>query len=500
MIEVELNIEPIFNLEGGIMYNTRHHLSMFWSRIVSSTLCELVALFGDKIPLPDVAPVRQVRKGNQAGQEYEPRDRIFNQWRIFWMFLGQTLSWTQSCREALRKSQVWLWHSEKKKISSNTSAYCQGRNRLNPKYLDKINQQIIEQHEDHKCSSHLWCGRNVTVTDGSSVSMPDTEENQKLYPQPSSQKKGCGFPVMRFVATFSLASGVILDYRKGSLHVHERTLWRDMWDCYKENDVVLADCGFCAFADYYLLKKRNVDCVMRLHQRRSEKEVIKKFNKNDYLVQWRKGKRNKKLTWMTKEEWDQLPDHMIVRHVKVSIEIPGIRTKNFVVATTLLDPKKYPAHAIAQLYRERWMCELYLRDMKTTMRMKVLRAKTPEMIHKEFSIFIIAYNLIRSLMWDAALSYGVDPYQISFKGAMTTILEWAQVIATLERQGEKKQFMDAIKWIIATDVIPIRKEQRREPRAIKRRQNTNFQYMTKPRHEFMEIPHRHKYKKGLALS
>jgi hypothetical protein len=325
--------------------------------------------------------------------------------------------------------------------------------------------------------------------------MPDTEENQAHYPQPTNQKKGCGFPVMRIAAVFSLVTGVMLACRRDSLKVHERILWHDMWDCYQEGDVVLADRGFCSFADYYMLSKKKVDCVMRLHQRRKEHKIIKRFNKNDYLVQWQKGTRSSAPTWMTLQQWAQLPQHMTVRYIKVIIQVPGFRTKQLTIATTLLDEKKYPAHLIAELYRRRWMAELFLKDIKTTMRMEILRCKTPQMVHKELTIFAIAYNLIRSLIWEAALKNRLDPYRISFKGAIVTIRQWTPIMAFTKTEKEKKQFIKALIQTIAADTIPIRKETRREPRAIKRRKNANYQLLTKPRNQFMEIPHRHSYTK-----
>jgi hypothetical protein len=129
-----------------------------------------------------------------------PRDRVFNQWRTFWMFVGQVLSVNQTCREALRKAQVWLClnnnndknnNKKKENVSSNTAAYCKARGRLIQKYLDKVNQEVIEKQQSLVTPDHLWCGRDVKIVDGSSVSMPDTSENQELYPQPSGQKKGC---------------------------------------------------------------------------------------------------------------------------------------------------------------------------------------------------------------------------------------------------------------------------------------------------------------------
>ena len=387
----------------------------------------------------------------------------------------------------------------KKKVSSNTAAFCKSRSRIDQACLDKVNHDVIEQQQNRLTAQHLWCERHVKVVDGSSLSMPDTKANQELYPQPRGQKKGCGFPIMRFTAMFSLATGLMLDYRKSSLQKHEVISWHDMWDGYEDGDVVLGDRAFCSFAAYWLLSKRNVDCVMRLHQTRKENKIVKKYNKNDYLVQWKKGTKSSKPKWMNLEQWEQMPDQMTVRYVKVKVDVPAFRTKVYTVATTLLDKDSYPAHQLAELYRRRWMAELFLRDIKTTMRMGILRCKTPEMIHRELTVFIIAYNFIRSLIWEAAMKQGIDPYRISFKGAIAAIRQWAPIIAMIKHKKKKEQAIDALIEIVAADKIPTRKKQRREPRAIKRRQNSNYQLLTKPRKNFMEIPHRHSYTKDRKM-
>lgn len=356
-----------------------------------------------------------------------------------------------------------------------------------------VNQQVNE-HD-------LWYGRPVNVIDGTCVSMPDTPQNQELYPQPSGQAQGCGFPVMKIVANFSLATGLLLNYCKSNLHVHEKILWQEMWDSYQEGDVVLGDRAFCGFADFFMLLEKNVDCVMRLHQARKapdpDKEdgtIIKKFNPNDYLVQWQKGRSCDRPDWVTEDLWRRMPQTITVRYIISIIENPGFRTRKVILATTLLDPKAYPAHALADLYRRRWMAELFLRDMKTTMRMDILRCKTPEMIHKELTLFIIAYNLIRTLIWQAACKKGIDPYRISFTGAMITIRQWANRVTAIGNKKEKKRFINTLLDILAMDIVPVRKEPKREPRATKRRPK-NYQLLTKPRNQFMEIPHRCDHKK-----
>jgi hypothetical protein len=384
----------------------------------------------------------------------------------------------------------------KKNISTNTSAYCQARSRLEQTYLDEINLHVCREIQGRIEPEHLWFGRHVKVVDGTTLSMPDTHANQALYPQPSGQKKGCGFPVMKWVATFSLVTGALLDSRRSNLNVHERHLWHAMWDDYEPGDVVLADCGFCSMADYYLLSEKRVDSVMRLHQaRKKDVGIIKELATNDWLVQWQKQKKKDAPKWVTQEQWDRIPESITVRYVTTTIEHPGFRTKTVTLATTLLDNKKFPAEALADIYRKRWLVELFLRNIKTTMRMDILHCQTPGLIHKEFTVFSISYNLIRSLIWEASLKRGINPYRISFRGAMATIRQWLPILPSIEAECEKEKFIEALLKILAKDTVPIR-ERKRQPRAIKRRPK-NFQLLTKPRNEFMEIPHRHKYKKNL---
>lgn len=331
--------------------------------------------------------------------------------------------------------------------------------------------------------------------------MPDTPQNQALYPQPSGQEVGCGFPVMKIVASFSLATGILLEWCKSPLDVHDKILWQEMWDSYQEGDVVLGDRAFCGFADFWMLGEKNVDCVMRLHQARKvpdpDKEAgrsIKKFDKNDYLVEWEKGRLHDRPDWVTEDVWRRMPETITVRYITSTIDNPGFRTRKVILATTLLDPKAYPAHVVADLYRRRWMAELFLRDMKTTMRMDILRCKTPEMIHKELTVFIIAYNLIRMMIWQAASNKAIDPYRISFTAAMTIFKQWAILLTTIKNDKQKKKFANALIEMLAKHIVPVRKKPKREPRAVKRRPK-NYQRLTKPRNQFMEIPHRENYKK-----
>ncbi len=347
-------------------------------------LAELVNLFGPKLALSETF-------GNPK------RRRLLFPERIFWLFLAQVLSPDGSCREAVSKFLVWLAVVENKAASPCTGGYCEARARLPLDALREVHGKVAQSTE---VNNWRWLGRAVKVVDGSSVSMPDTPKNQKQYPQPSAQKPGCGFPVMRVVALFSLGSGMLLELAKGALSVHERTLFRQLWDSLSPDDVVLADSGFCGYADFHLLRRRGVDSVMRNHGSRTRgRKEIKRLGGGDFLVQWLKPKRRPQ--WLSKEEWREIPDFIEVREVRVAVEVPGFRTKHLVVATTLLDDVAYPKEAIAQLYRKRWAVELYLRDIKITMGMDILRCKSPDMVEKELWMHVIAHNLLRKQLFPA---------------------------------------------------------------------------------------------------
>jgi len=408
---------------------------------------------------------------------------------VFWIFLAQVLGPARSCREALRAAQVWLALA----VSASTSAYCQARARLPLEFLEKTFRRLARALRQR--ADGLWMNRCVLVLDGTTLSMPDTPANQALYPQPSAQRKGCGFPIMRLTAIFSLATGAVLAVARGSLADHERLLWHKLWGVVKKGNVVLADRGFCGFAEYCVLVRRGVDAVMRLHARRSTgAREIARLADGDSLVEWRRTGPCPK--WMTKRQWRALPKVLRVRHIKVDVQIKGFRTRSLTVATTILDAQAYPACCIADLYRRRWMAELLLRDIKITMGMDILRCKTPDLIHKELLMHLIAYNLVRALMLQAAESRGVEPLRMSLCGAVATSRQWAPRLAAERSKAGRLKLLDNLYCCMAADIVPSRPD-RVEPRARKRRPK-NYQLLRMPRAEFQESRHRNHYAKALS--
>lgn len=390
---------------------------------------------------------------------------------------------------------LWLTLKTGKNASPNTASFCKARARLPQKDLEAIHRRLTREIEAQTAEDGLWRQRRVKIVDGTGLSMPDTRANQNIYPQSSRQKPGCGFPVMKLVATFSLATGAILGFVKGTLHDAERILFKDLWYLFEPGDVVLADSAFCSYADFYFLSQRRVDCVMANHQRRTKGlKFIKSLGKEDRLLYWIKMKPCP--TWLEKSQWEKVPEKLLIREVSFCVTIRGFRTKRITLATTLFDQRQYPKEDLAQLFRRRWMAELYLRDMKSTMGMDILRCKTPDMVHKELIMYLIAYNLIRSLILQSSMILQVQMERLSFKGTLALLRQINPPTLHLIRTRKLEQSLyQAVLLIIAKDTVPHRPN-RQEPRARKRRPK-NYQLLNKPRSQFREIPHRNKYSKPL---
>ena len=424
------------------------------------------------------------------------RRRLFPPWRTFWLFLTQVLSADKACREVVRGFLAWLAFEGGATASPKTAAYCKARRRLRLRDLQGVHGQVCRAVQVPPRARDLWLGRAVKVADGSALSMPDTAANRRIYPQSPRAKPGCGFPLMRIVGIFSLATGTLLDLAKGTLRVHERTLFHQLWHLLEPGDVVLADCGFCSYADYYCLSQRGIDSVMGNHPRRSVGlTVLRKFRKGDRLLAWHKT--GSCPEWLSRADWDAMPDRLPVREIRFRVDVPGFRTRAITVATTLLDPKAYPTSAFPDLYRRRWMAELFLRDIKISLGMDILRCKTPAMVHRELLVYQIAYNLIRGLMVQAARTAGLPVYRISFKGSVATVRQWAPVFAASVLTPRKRnRLFRTLLSVLARDPVPDRPN-RSEPRARKRRPK-NYQLLNKPRRLFKEIQHRNRYRKALS--
>lgn len=437
-----------------------------------SSLSELSLFFSSFIP-------RRLLQPNEAKQH--SRRRIYSLRCTFWAFLAQVLTPQTACIEVVRKVQSFCSAHALPVPRSGSSAYCQARQKLDKTRLLSIHKHLADALAQRLSRQWLWRDRKVVVVDGTGIKLPDTQDNQQVYPQPSNQRPGCGFPVMQVVACFCLHTGALLHWVSSKLTAHESPLLRSLIAWIQKGSIVLGDRGFCSYGNIALCLDNQLDAVMRLHQaRKVDMRCGKKLGKLDRLAVWKRPQ-NRTTGW-SKDEWKQLPKTLAVRVIRIKIQSRGFRDQWLWIATTLTDPKRYPKESLEELYWRRWQAELCIRDLKTTMGMEELRCKTPAMVQKEFIMFAIAYNLLRLLMADAARLSSQEPRQISFKGAADTLRHYKSALWLVRKRPRKQKQVRNDLLIIIADITVAYRPGRKEPRAKKRRPKP-YQLLTRPRSE-----------------
>ena len=330
----------------------------------------------------------------------------------------------------------------------------------------------------------LWHGLRAFLVDGSSTITPDTPALQKAFGQPTGQKPGCGFPVPKLLALFDAFTGMIVEMLGFPLFTHEQAKVWMLHPFLKAGDLLVGDRGFCSFVHLAMLRAREVHACFRCHQRqivnfqphrknrdKSTKEnkaglptseFVKRLGRHDQIVRWKRPV--KQPEWMTAEQWEAMPAWLQVRELRYTIANKGQRTHVVTIATTLLDPLLYPMEAIAALYDIRWRVETRFSELKTTLKMRKVKARSEEGVRKELAVYCLVFNMVRAITAAAGLMQGVEPERISFIDALRWLL-WANA-------------GDAMPVLV---VNPLRKG-RHEPRVIKGRQET-YSKMTRPRAE-----------------
>lgn len=403
------------------------------------------------------------------------RDCLLSPLITLWMFLAQVLSADGSCREATARLLAFLGsqpvEAEEQSGDWNpaTGPYCKARKRLPERLVSRLAKESGQQLHRRYPSGQLLGGRRVKVADGTTCSMPDTELNQKQWPQPPTQKPGLGFPLVRLVAVISLNCAAVLDVATGPYQGKrsgETALLRTLLDSLEKGDVLLADRYYASFWMIAQLLARGVDSLFRQHQlRKIDFRTGQRLGYDDHLIVLEKPAAPPE--WMDQATYEQMPEQLTVREVRVRVRQKGFRVRKLVLVTTLLDAQLYSREEIAEAFRQRWHAELDLRAIKQTMNMSVLRCKSPEMVRKEIWMHVLAYNLIRTVMAQAAEEAGLQPREVSFAGAVQTINAFVPVLA-LAQPGDRPRLMQMMLRTIAAHRVGDRPN-RYEPRAVKRR-------------------------------
>ena len=418
------------------------------------------------------------------------RDRLWSLRLVFWTFLWQVAQAGAPCREAIRQAQALCQSNGQRPPPDTTSPYCQARGLLPLERLQEIHDGLVSEANTALASKDLWCGHQVFAVDGSTLTAPDTPENQKAFPQQSVQKPGCGFPIIRWVALLSLATGMLTAWATGHWHQHEVSLLQTLWESLRPGNVLLADRGFCNWGLLGQCLQRQVHAVFRVKGvRRRDFRRGKRLSADERLVQWRKPQCP--ATTIRAEQWTLLPEVLTLRLVRCRLAIPGFRTRQVILVTTLLDSTAYPPAALGQLYYRRWAMELTLRNIKITLQMDQLSCKTPENLDREIRMHLLMHNLVRRLMLEAARRHRVPLERVSFAGSLATARRYGEALLQVRSERRRRHLRQEMFRVLAADLLADRPG-RREPRAVKRRPKPYPRLMCH-RHRFREIPHQNRY-------
>lgn len=343
-------------------------------------------------------------------------------------------------------------------------AYCQAIARLPVEFFARLQRAVADgcHAAEPGQSQHLWNGHRLFLIDGSSFSMPDTPALQAAFGQHGQQKTGCGFPTAHLLIQFAAHSGFALQTIAAPLRTHDLAHAAATHETLQPGDILVGDRAFGSFAHLAKLRQRGLHGVFRAHQCRG---VHRQRGPRERLVTYDKPRQ--KPAWMPAEEYATLPAALRVREVRVTLNEPGLRVRELVLVTTLLEAVKYPASMIAALFGVRWSAEVNLRHLKQTLGLDVLRSHSVAGVTKELHALVIIYNLVRQVMCAAARRQQVAPNRISFVDALRW-LRHAQPDAALP----------------VLIVVPHRPG-RHQPR-VKKRRPKSYPLMTRPRHELKQ--------------
>jgi hypothetical protein len=385
------------------------------------------------------------------------RERLYPPTVTLSMFIKQSLDEDGSCQRAVNGWAAQRVAEGLRPQSMDTGAYCRARQRLPVEMVTALTRETGKLLCAQANTGWRWRGRTVKLVDGTGISMPDTPDNQAQYPQSSNQAPGVGFPLARLVGVICLSTGAVVDAAVGPFAGKghsEHSLVRELLDGFCAGEVMLADALYCSYWLIAMLQSAGVDVLFEQHGSRiTDFRRGQRLGTRDHAVTWHKPVQRP--PWMTCEQYAAYPDVLTVREVK---------GEKRVLVTTMLDPRKTRKKDLLELYAQRWHVELDFRNIKTTLGMDVLRCLTPPMVEKELWVNLLAYNLIRLLMAQAALEAGLHPRELSFKHALQMWTQW-----TLMHSGRGQDWQRDTLFQLIAQVRVGHRPGRLEPRARKRR-------------------------------
>ena len=383
---------------------------------------------------------------------------------VVWLVIGMALFRDRSIREVVRHLDLVLPTGPRRATVSG-SAIARARNRLGPQPLATLFTQAAAVWGPAAADAERWRGLAVYGVDGTTLSVPDTPENDAAFGRvPTRRQSTGGYPVMRLVALMVLRRHVLTALALGAYRDSELGLAKTLWPQLPDASLVILDRGFATYALFHQLgdpsRQRHWLSRARTGPRALRRRIVERLGPGDHLVDLTPSSQSRHKVIHRPPD---LPPTLRVRAIRY--QRPGFRAQ--MLLTSLLDPVAYPAADLVALYHERWELELGFDEVKTHTleREEALRSKTPARVTQEVWGLALGYNLVRLAMARVAERARVAPTRVSYRHALQFIrIFWLTAWTTTP--GALPRRLEALHDELALLILPKRRP-RRYPRAVK---------------------------------
>jgi hypothetical protein len=386
---------------------------------------------------------------------------------VLWGFIFQRLNSDHTCDAAWShltsdhvRQQLGVAPLVAERVSESTSAYCQARKRLPQRVAQAILPLTAQALQEELGSVGEWHGYPVNVFDGSTIRLQASQELTEHYGLSKNQHGTNHWPLLRLVAGFDLYSGAVHDVTEGPYLTSEHALGVQLIRQLGPDYLHVADRNFGVYHLLQAIVGVGSQALVRLKITQAKRLAPQGLRPGlDVDVLWSPSR-------FDLCEPDLPTPPIAGRLIYVRLEKDGFRPLDLYFFTTLTDRAEFPPAEIVDLYGARWTAETNLRHVKTTLQMEELSAKSVEMVRKELLLGLVAYNLLRGLMAMAAVRAGRAPQELSLAQCWRRVTDAGRNLPANASPAEIATALDKLLIRLGRCVIPKRKKQRFEPRAV----------------------------------
>ena len=352
------------------------------------------------------------------GQTYHA---VYTPLLVMWMFLWQLLS-DESCDAAVATAIAYCTEVGVKPPGIDTGGYVRARNKIPCGVYADLARHVARELETRAPQHWKPFGRTTWIIDGTTFTMPATEENLAKFQCHPNQHPDVGMPLPRAIVILSMATGCVLDFAYDNYSgkgTGEISMLRSRLNVFQSGDIVVMDALYCSLPTIALLKQRGVDVVVRMNgSRLVDHRSSQRLGQGDFITTWKRPAQSQLPAGYCE---DDFPEIMKARVVRYRVKNSEDKWETFEIVTTLLDEKEYPQEEIADLYNMRWNGETDIRTLKDTLSLDQVRCQTPENVAREVWGTMLGYNLVRRLAATAAYVAKTKPREIGFQGTWNIV-------------------------------------------------------------------------------